>query len=74
VVVFVAVAAMKDDTFAIKWVPAFAGTTGGGEIGFVSSLFFDAFENKGEFLPEKRFRNETPAFFSQPLPLHASGL
>jgi len=43
-------------------------------LGSFRHFFFEAFENKGEFLPEKRFRNETPAFFSQPLPLHASGL
>jgi hypothetical protein len=32
-----------------------------GKIGFVSHIFFDAFENKAFSTPEKRFRNDLPA-------------
>jgi len=32
-----------------------------GKIGFVSHIFFDAFENKPFLTPEKRFRNDFPA-------------
>jgi hypothetical protein len=34
---------------------------GGDEIGFVSQIFFDAFEIKVFLTPEKRFRNEIQA-------------
>jgi hypothetical protein len=50
----------KDDAFGIKWVPAFAGTTDGERIGFVSQIFFDAVDFKAFLTPEKRFRNEMP--------------
>jgi len=48
----------RDDAFGNKWVPAFAGTTDGERIGFVSQIFFDAVDFKAFLTPEKRFRNE----------------